>query len=125
MFISKKETRPDPVTNTRGEILQEILGNLEGGVHSHSLAEVRIPPGKSSVAHYHKKSEETYLIVSGQAAMQIDGRRFTLNPGDACYIQPGEVHLIQNQDDHDLVFLAMCIPAWQPDDSFELIGENE
>ncbi len=124
MHISREKTRPNVIINPHDEILQEILGAVEGGVNSHSLAEVRIPPGKSSVAHYHKESEETYLILSGQASMRVDDHHFQLNTGDACYIQPEEIHLIFNESDSDLVFLAICVPAWRPGDSFEVSGDS-
>jgi mannose-6-phosphate isomerase-like protein (cupin superfamily) len=90
-----------------------------GGVQSHSLAEVRIPPGGSSSAHYHKRSEESYLILSGQAKLVVDSQERTLKQGDAVLIEPPEVHQISNPFEENLVFLAVCIPAWQPGDSYE------
>jgi mannose-6-phosphate isomerase-like protein (cupin superfamily) len=47
----------------------------------------------------------------------IDGTVATLKPGDAVAIQPDEVHQIFNDGPADLVFLAVCAPAWTPDNS--------
>jgi mannose-6-phosphate isomerase-like protein (cupin superfamily) len=33
-------------------------------------------------------------------------------------IEPDEVHQIFNPAKENLVFLAVCVPAWQPEDSF-------
>ena len=120
MFLSKAKKRPPEMTSSSGETLQEILGLQTGDCKSHSLAVVTIPPGKSSSAHYHKDSDESYLILSGQARLTLDKKDYELDAGDACLIQPQEVHQIFNESDQELIFLAVCIPAWHPDDSFDI-----
>lgn len=119
MKISLKPNLPPIFSNPYGEVLQEILGRQAAGATSHSLAEVTIPPGKASLPHFHKISEESYLILSGQATMVIDTEHFELAPGEAVLIEPFEVHQIFNNTQEDLVFLAVCVPAWYPEDSFD------
>lgn len=120
MFIANKSSFPPEISNPEGEILQEIFGTNTGGIENHSLAKVTLPPGKKSVPHYHKISTESYMILSGTATLQIDQHRATLNPGEGALIAPLEVHQITNQTNEDVVFLAVCVPAWQPDDSYEI-----
>ena len=119
MHITQKSKLPALIKNPHGEDVQEVLGNQAGGVESHSLARITIVPGKSSLPHFHKDSDESYLILSGKAEMVIDSRRFELLPGEAVLIEPNEVHQIFNAGQEDLVFIAVCVPAWRPDDSFE------
>ena len=119
MIISQKSDYPEEILNPEGEMLQEILGLQAGGAQSHSLARVTIPPGRSSLPHFHKQSEESYLILTGVATMKVDQANFQLSPGDAVLIEPNEIHQISNATDHDLVFLAVCVPAWYPEDSFD------
>ncbi len=119
MYISKKAQRPPHLDNSGDEVLQEILGTQMGSIESHSLAQVVIHPGGASQPHFHRKTEESYLILSGQAELLIDGQEHTLSPGDAIVIQPSEMHQIRNKMNYDLVFLAVCVPAWSPGDSFE------
>src|SRR5207244_1711928 len=88
------------------------------GTINHSLALVVIPPGKSSDAHYHKASEETYYILKGVGLMIVDKQQFRLQPGQACLINPFEIHRIFNDGDDDLEFLAVSAPAWISSDSF-------
>jgi mannose-6-phosphate isomerase-like protein (cupin superfamily) len=116
--ISRIENRSLKVTSPEGEILEEILGHQAGGAKSHSLAEVTIPSGMSSAPHFHQFSEESYLILSGEAEIYINQVQIHLATGDAILIQPGETHQIINQGHDDLVFLAVCAPAWHPDDNF-------
>jgi mannose-6-phosphate isomerase-like protein (cupin superfamily) len=119
MIITKKSDYPPLLKNPVGENVQEILGIQAGGAQSHSLATVTLPPGNCSAPHFHKESDESYLILSGIATMQIDGQLFTLEAGEAVLIEPLEVHQISNQGEEAIVFLAVYVPAWQPDDSFD------
>ena len=121
MRIKHSDQIPQPLVTPTGEVIYELVG-AGGGEASgpgHSLARILIPPEKSSAPHYHQISSETYYILEGQGAMKIDGEDYTLHPGQACLIEPGEVHQISNLGSADLVFLAVCVPAWVPEDSFE------
>jgi len=123
MKISNKENLPEMLNNPGGENLQEILGRVAGDVTSHSLAEVHIQPGKKSSKHYHKHSEESYFILSGVASVEINNTNHQFMPGEAVLLEPLDVHQISNQGEQDLVFLAVCVPAWSPDDSFDIEGD--
>lgn len=122
MHISRKSDVPEKLYTPDGEIIQEILGLAAGGAESHSLAKITLPPGNGSARHFHKKSEESYLILSGIASLEIDDQKFTLSAGEAVLIEANEIHQISNKDDQDLIFLAVCVPAWHPDDSFDVDG---
>lgn len=119
MIITKKTDYPEAIISASGEVIQEIIGVQAGDVNSHSLARVTIGPGKSSLPHFHRISDESYLILSGTATMHINGVEFTLHPWEAVLIEPMDVHQIFNHGDEDLVFMAVCVPAWQPGDSFD------
>jgi len=119
MIVTKKSGYPELIKNQGGERIQEVLGVQAGGVYSHSIAEITIPSGGSALPHFHRETEETYLILAGVAAMQINGKRFELEAGEAVLIEPKEVHQITNNGEENLLFLAVCVPAWQPGDSFE------
>ena len=119
MIVTKKSKYPPLIKNQGGEIIQEVLGVQAGGVYSYSIAEITIPPGGTAMPHFHRETEETYLILSGVAAMQIDRERLELEAGEAVLIEPNEVHQITNNGTDNLHFLAVCVPAWQPGDSFE------
>jgi len=112
----------EPLETPSGEVIYELVGKGEGvePTPNHSLARIVIPRGKSSSAHFHKLSQETYYILEGEGRMTVDGETHTLHPGQACLIEPEEVHQVANHGVYDLVFLAVCVPAWDPDDSYEV-----
>jgi len=120
MHVIRREEVEDVIHTPTGERIYELIGSAEasGKASKHSLAEVVIPPGKSSEPHYHKTAEETYYLLQGKARMDIDGKEFTLVSGQAVLIEPGEVHQIFNQGEGELRFLAVCSPPWTAEDSF-------
>jgi mannose-6-phosphate isomerase-like protein (cupin superfamily) len=126
MRVVRKEEITTPIKNPSGEEIYDLIGSSAecGGAILHSLAHVVIPPGKSSFAHYHKVSEETYYILKGTSSMRIDTESFRLEPGHVCFIKPFETHQIFNEGKEDLEFLVVCAPAWTPDDSFFIEEEK-
>ncbi|MEM1274340.1 MAG: D-lyxose/D-mannose family sugar isomerase [Pseudomonadota bacterium] len=49
-------------------------------------------PGQSHPLHYHKLKEETFLVVSGELMIELDGQQRTLFPGDTLTVRPGIWH---------------------------------
>ena len=126
MRVVRKEEISIPLMNPGGEEIYELIGPSPavGGTIHHSLVHVVIPPRKSSHAHYHKVSEETYYILKGVGLMIIDAKMFQLQPGQACLIKPFEIHQIFNEEEDDLEFLTVSAPAWTPGDSFFITEEK-
>ena|SRR5450755_3387992 len=126
MRVVSKEEICNPLKNPGGEVIYEMIGRhpeIGGAVH-HSFVHVVIPTGKSSQAHYHKVSEETYYILKGVGTMVVYAKEFQLYPGQACLIKPFEIHQIFNKGEDNLEFLTVSAPAWTPDDSFFLTEEK-
>jgi len=119
MKVMHREEIAEPLVTPSGEVIFELIGKAAGDPANHSLAQIVIPSGKSSVPHYHKISQETYFILAGKGQMKVNDREFELGLGQACLIEQGEVHQILNQGEEDLIFLAVCVPPWVPRDSFD------
>ena len=120
MYVTPLNSENEPLRTETGEIISELIGKTLGEQPNHSLARIVIPTGKSSAPHYHKTSHETYFNLAGQGQMQVGDKVFVLGPGQACHIEPEEIHQITNPWEDDLVFLAVCVPPWVPEDSFEV-----
>jgi mannose-6-phosphate isomerase-like protein (cupin superfamily) len=119
MRVVRKEDISNPVKNPSGEEIFEMIGCLPeiGGTIHHSVVHVVIPPGKSSQAHFHKVSEETYYILKGVGLMIVDTNKFRLEPDQACLIKPFETHQIFNEGQVNLEFLTVSAPPWTLADS--------
>ena len=119
MRLVKREDIDEPLRRSSGEIVYEMIGAPAdlGGTARHSVAEIVIPPGKSSPRHYHKVAEETFYILRGNARLRVDEEEFDLSPGQACLIEPFEIHQVLSVGSEELVFLAVSSPPWVPEDS--------
>ena len=106
-----------PFNSPHGEIVYELMGHATGGTVQHSLAHIELPPGKASRKHSHPVAEESYYILQGAARLVLDGETYTLTAGQAVAITPPSVHQIFNDGPDALHFLAICVPAWTPNNS--------
>jgi mannose-6-phosphate isomerase-like protein (cupin superfamily) len=109
-----------PLNTDHGEIVYELLGAAAGNSRVHSLAQISIPPGRGSRKHFHPVAEESYYILAGEAHLELEGETATLTAGDSIVILSKQVHQVTNRGDKDLVLLAVCVPAWTPDNSVSL-----
>ncbi|MDH4178323.1 MAG: cupin domain-containing protein, partial [Thermoleophilia bacterium] len=83
----------EPFTTKDGSTIRELLHTP-----SQSLAEATLEPGQATRRHHHRASEEIYLVLEGGGAMEIDGDRRELGPGDAVLIPPGSAHQLTAGD---------------------------
>ena len=81
-------------TTKDGSTIRELFGIPTGGTVLQSLAESRLPAGRSTQRHYHAVTEEIYFILEGRADMELDGAHAELGPGDGVAIRPGAWHEI-------------------------------
>jgi mannose-6-phosphate isomerase-like protein (cupin superfamily) len=81
-----------------------------------SLAEASLAPGQTTQRHYHRASEEIYVVLAGEGELEIEGETRHVGPGDAALIPPGAWHQITAAT--DLRFLCCCAPPYSHDDTF-------
>jgi len=106
-----------------GSGIREILAPRNSGLEQLSLAEAVVPVGAATIEHLHKTSEEIYFILSGEGEIIIDGETALVRAGDAVVLLPGRKHKLYNRGDHDLVFLCVCSPTYEHDDT--VLTESE
>ena len=81
-----------------------------------SLAEARLEPGQATQRHFHRQSEEIYLVLEGEGDLEIDGESTRITVGDAALIPPGARHEIRAAG--ALRFLCCCAPPYSHEDTF-------
>ena len=104
-----------------GSEIRELLAYRNSSIRKQSLAEARLPPGRSTEAHRHPIAEEIYYILEGEGEMLLDGEVRRVGPGDAIAIPPGSTHQITNVGQTVLKFLCCCSPAYEHSDT--VLGE--
>ena len=55
-------------------------------------------PGQAHPVHFHKRKEETFLVLWGMLNVEVDGRRKILSPGDTLLVLPGVWHRFWTDD---------------------------
>ena len=83
-----------------------------------SLAEATLEPGQATERHYHRATEEIYLVTKGSGELEVAGERRRVRPGDAVLIPPGAWHTLDNDGTSELIILCMCAPPYSHDDTF-------
>ena len=116
MDVKNIDRVPAFITKDGSEI-RELLAHRNSVIRNQTLAEARLPPGRSTTLHRHLKTEEIYYILQGRGSMQVDNETRTVGPGDAIAIPPGSIHQITNIDTISLKFLCCCAPGYEDDDT--------
>ena len=101
----------EPFTTKDGSTIRELHHTRE-----QSLAEASLAEGQSTQRHYHRATEEIYLVLEGRGELEIDGERRAVAPGDAALIPPGAWHEIRALE--PLRFLCCCAPPYRHEDTF-------
>lgn len=118
MHIYRRDQINNPLVSEHGEIIYELIGRaVENTTDRHSVAYVILPPGKSSLPHFHPEAEESYYLLKGRGLLILDGKSREVGVGDLIFIKPEQIHQIQCRGEENLEFLAICVPAWEPDNS--------
>jgi len=104
-------------TTKDGSEIRELLAHRNSAIRNQTLAEARLPPGASTIAHHHVRTEEIYYLLEGAGFMRVGAETQAVAAGDAIGIPPGAVHQITNTGRGVLKFLCCCAPGYEHDDT--------
>ncbi len=110
------------VTKDTSEI-RELMAYRNSACKRTSLAEATLYPGKSTEAHYHPGTEEVYYFLSGSGRIRVDEEDRDVGPGDTVLLPPGARHRTENTGAAPLVFLCVCAPPYEHEDTVLLETE--
>src|SRR3989442_13727789 len=88
MDVKNLDEVPAFITKDGSEI-RELLAHRNSLIRNQSLAEARVPVGRSTLEHFHAKTEEIYYITAGAGRMRIGNEMRDVTAGDAIAIPPG------------------------------------
>jgi mannose-6-phosphate isomerase-like protein (cupin superfamily) len=104
-------------TTLDGSEIREWAGPVSAPARNQSLAEATIPVGGATTEHYHRSTEELYLIVAGRGLLAIDGEERVVDEGDCALIPPGARHKLHNVGEQPLRVVCACAPAYSDADT--------
>lgn len=114
-IVNRNDTKA--FTTKDGSTIREILAYRNSLIRNQSLAEAMVPVGCATTEHYHPKSEEIYYILKGEGKVKINEEFKAVSALDGIAIPPGAPHKIWNTGKEELVFLCMCAPAYEHEDT--------
>jgi mannose-6-phosphate isomerase-like protein (cupin superfamily) len=106
-----------PFTTLDGSQIREWAGPVSAPAVNQSLAEATIPVGGATTEHYHRVTEELYLVSAGEGRLLIDGEQCTIAAGDCALIPPGARHKLFNTGAEPLRIICACAPAYSDEDT--------
>lgn len=107
----------EPFVTLDGSEIREWAGRVSLPAQNQSLAEATIPAGGATTEHYHRTSEELYLVRAGRGRLLIDGEERMIGEGDCTLIPPGKRHKVFNIGAGPLRIVCACAPAYSDQDT--------
>ena len=107
----------EPFTTKDGSEIREWAGRAAAPAVNQSLAEASLPPGGATTEHFHRLSEELYLVTEGAGRLRIEDEERELRRGDCAVIPPGARHKLWNTGAGVLRVVCACAPAYSHDDT--------
>jgi mannose-6-phosphate isomerase-like protein (cupin superfamily) len=107
----------EPFISLDGSEIREWAGRVSAPAENQSLAEAILPLGGATTEHYHRTSEELYLLTAGEGRLVIDGDERVVRAGDCALIPPGARHKLFNTGGVPLKVLCACAPAYAEEDT--------
>lgn len=107
----------EPFTTLDGSEIREWAGPVSAPARNQSLAEASIPPGGATTEHYHRVTEELYLVTAGSGRLRIGDEEREVAAGDCAVIPPGARHKIFNTGSDVLRIVCACSPPYSHEDT--------
>jgi putative monooxygenase len=104
----------------RGEAIRLIdtgIGVESLDVHMNTLQ----PKGPRGRVHRHSKSDNVYIVKSGEGLLTIEGEHHAIVTDDVVFIPAGVRHSLSNVSDRELVIYEIYAPAGP---AFDFIAEE-
>ena len=108
-----------------GSTIRELMAYRNSDCERTSLAEATIPPGGKTECHLHPEVEEIYYFLEGRGRLLAGDEYMDVGPGVSVLHRPGVRHQTWNTGDVPLVFICVCAPAYEHDDTVLLPDDRE
>jgi len=98
----------------------EVLSEVD----NHKVKRLTVTPGGQLSRQYHNHREEHWVIVSGNATVELDGVVTTMGPGESCDVPVGCVHRLGNETDAPLVLIEVQTGRYLGEDDIVRLVDN-
>ena len=105
--VLPKTEFPVPVPGIMYELINKEIGAEKIGVTL-----IDIEPGFEIEAHihYHKKKEQAYIVLEGNATVVVNGTKHHVKPNTVIFLSPGDEHGIISGGENGCKILEVFSP---------------
>jgi len=80
-----------------------LLEDQAGG----AVLQINIAEPRTTLpSHYHKSTKEWIYILSGEATLIINDKKFPMKPNELITIEPDEIHTVRNDSEKEFKYLV-------------------
>ena len=123
MIDLKRYDDIEPFITKDGSEIREWAGRAAAPAMNQSLAEASLQPGGTTTEHFHRLSEELYLVTNGVGRLRIEGEELEVRQGDCAVIPPGARHKLSNTGHDVLRVVCASSPPYSHEDT--VLTEDE
>jgi mannose-6-phosphate isomerase-like protein (cupin superfamily) len=98
-----------PLENGRGNKVKLVDDNLTATLDLH--LNTLNPGGASGRLHKHSKSDNVYIVRSGEGELNVEGKIYTIRRDQIIFIPAGLKHSLNNVSDVPLEIFEIYAPA--------------
>jgi mannose-6-phosphate isomerase-like protein (cupin superfamily) len=80
-----------------------------------NVIQERMPPGTGETNHRHRKAQQFFYVLSGEATLEIDGKPLKLREHEGARVAPGTPHRMRNTSNKPLEILVTSEPPSHDD----------
>lgn len=89
------------------------------------VRKMEVYPGQRQSLQRHKLREEHWIVLKGEATLQVDGSRRRLGPGQSMFVPKGAAHRLENAGNESCVVIETQIGIHIGDDDEERIPDED
>ena len=91
---------------------------------NYKIKRIEVEPSRRLSYQFHNKRSETWVIVSGEATVTLDGNTKKYQVGETVLIPQGSKHRVENQKDLLLVFIEIQTGSYFGEDDIIRIEDD-
>ena len=91
--VRQSEVAPYSPANHTGTRNSRLIGPETVGAKQVEVLVGEIERGKGALPHAHPGIEQVCYLLEGAAHVEVEGEKFELAPGEACFFPAGAQHL--------------------------------
>lgn len=112
-FVREADVKAYSPANHGGTVNRRLIGpETVGAKHLEVLVGTVGEIGSGALAHMHPGIEQVCYMLEGRARVEVDGQKFEMGPGEACFFPADMPHVFTRISQETLRVLVIYSPPY-------------